>query len=280
MVVASTGLLLDNIIATHDITELVQIIIHYFCVYTCRSRENDSVYLSSQNSKNQKTRQITAGNSCADVNESSATNGSKRSESEVNPEQAKVVTKKKRGRPRKADQSKNSPLTANGQREVISGTLSLSQTVINTVDNPEDRRLDNASSDNTVTPRRASTRVRTPRIDIDLYNDAEENKRKRKRVKSNTPKKKGRKPKPASDENVNDDSVRDSDFVKRPGKKPGRKRKRNTAGNECHIGRGTEENADGISDNVDLHDDNVEDVDNEDDDEEDGNVEENGNGTI
>ena len=122
--------------------------------------------------------------------------------------------------------------------------------------------------------------MRTPRIDIDLYNDTEENKRKRKRVKSNTPKKKGRKPKPASDENVNDDSVRDSDFVKRPGKKPGRKRKRNTAGNECHIGRGTEENADGISDNVDLHDDNVQHVDNEDDDDEDGNVEENGNGTI
>lgn len=245
-----------------------------------RSRENDSVHLSSQNSTNQKTKQITGGNSFADINESSAANGLKRTESEVNPEQAKVVTKKKRGRPRKADQSKDSPLTANDQREVISGTLSLSQTVISTADNPEDRRLDNASSDNTVTPRRASTRVRTPRINIDLYNDAEENKRKRKRVKSNTPKKKGRKPKLASDENVNDDSVRDSNFVKRPRKKSGRKRKNNTAGNECHIGRGTEENADGISDNVDLHDDNVEDVDNENDDDEDGNVEDDRNGTI
>jgi len=220
------------------------------------------------------------------VNENSATNGAKASESEVNQTQAAVVTKRKRGRPRRADQIKHSPSAVNGQGEVISGTLSLSQPVINTADNPEGRKLDNASSDSTVTPRRASTRVRTPRINLNLYDDTEENKRKHKRVKRNTPKKRGRKPKIVSDENAIDDSVRDSDCEKTHGKKPEKKPNSDTAGNECVIGRGTKENVDGNSDNVDdensnVHDDNAANVDNEDDDDdEDGNVKDDGNGMI
>ena len=213
------------------------------------------------------------------MNESSAINGAKTSESEVNPNQATVVTKRKRGRPRKADQSKNSSLAANGQGEVISETLSLSQTVINIADNPEGRKLDNESPDNTVTPRRASTRVRTPRININLYDDAEEDKRKTKRVKRNTPKKRGRKPKLASNENVKQNE-------KTHVKKPGRKQRSDAAGNECDIGRGTKENVDDNSDNIDdenddIHDDNAEPVNNEDDDDddEDGSVKDDDNGT-
>ena len=261
-----------------------------FDMYTRRSSEKDSFHFSSANSTNPKTGQITTDVSCTEVKENSAGNGTKTSENEVNQTQAKVVTKRKRGRPRKADQIINSPLAANGQGEVISGTLSLSQTVINTGDNPEGRKLDNESSDSTVTPRRASTRVRTPRINLNLYDDAEENKRKRKRVKSDTPKKRGRKPKIVSDENAIDDSVRDSDYERTHGKKPGRKQKSDTAENECdiHVGTGTKENVGGNSDNVDdenedVHDDNAENVDNEDDDDddddEDGNVKDDGNGT-
>ena len=207
------------------------------------------------------------------MNESSFTNGGKASESGVNQLEATVVTKRKRGRPRKSDQIKSSPLTANGQGEVINETLSLSQAVINTADtrNPEGAKLDNASSDITVTPRRASTRVRTPRINLNLYDDAEENKRKHKRVKRNTPNKKGRKPKVVSGENGMDDSVRDSDYEKIHGMEPSKKPNSDTAGNECDIGRETKENVDGNSDNVD---------DEEDDDDEDGNVKDDGNGTI
>ena len=194
--------------------------------------------------------------------------------------QATTVTKRKRGRPKKADQIENSPLaSANGLEEVISGT----QTVINPADNPEAVKLDNATSDNTVTPRRASTRVRTPRKNLNLYDDAEENKRKRKRVKRNGQKKRGRKPKIVCDGSVIDDSVRDSDCEKTHGKKPARKQKSNTAGNECDRGRGTNENVDGNSDNADdENDDDAENVDNEenDNDDEDGNVEDNGNGVI
>ena len=218
------------------------------------------------------------------MTKSSATNGVKARESEVSQTQATVVTKRKRGRPKRADQVENSPLaSANCQEEVISGN----QTVISTADNPEAIKLDNATSNNTVTPRRASTRVRTPRINLNLYDDAEENKRKRKRVKINGQKKRGRKPKIVCDENVIDDSVRDSDCEKTLGKKPARKQKSNTAGNKCDIGRGTNENVDGNSDNADdenddVQEDDAENVDNEenDNDDEDGNVKDNGNGVI
>jgi len=221
------------------------------------------------------------------VDESSTTNGGNASESDVIQTEATVVTKRKRGRPRKAEQIDNTPFTANGQEEVISETLSLTQAVINTADNPEGTKLDNVSSDNTITPRRASTRVRTPRINLNLYDhEAEENKRKHKRVKGNTPKKRGRKPKIVSDENVMDDSVRDSDCEKTHEKKPRKKPSSVTAGNECNIGGGTKENVDGNSVNVDdekgkVHDDNEEGVDKEEDDEdEDDNVKDDGNGRI
>lgn len=156
------------------------------------------------------------------MDESSATNEAKTSESEVNQTQATVVTERKRGRPRKVDKSKNFHTTANGHGKATSGTLSPSQTeILKTADNSEGRKLDNASSDNTVTPRRASTRVRTPRKNINMYDDAAENKRKRKGMKrkgssqtsanKNTRKKRGRKPKIATDENVMDDNVENVD---------------------------------------------------------------------
>ena len=117
------------------------------------------------------------------MDDSSATYGVKASESEVNQTQTTVVTKRKRGRPKKADQIKDSLLdSTNGYGQVIGGT----ETVINTTDNPEAAiKLDNASllGNTAVIPRRASTRVRTPRKNLNLCDDTEENKRKRKRVK-------------------------------------------------------------------------------------------------
>ena len=219
------------------------------------------------------------------MNESSATNGVKASGSEVNQTQTTVVTKRKRGRPKKADQIKDSLLdSTNGHEEVISGT----ETVINTADNPEAIKVDNASlGSTTVTPRRASTRVRTPRINLNLCDDTEENKRKRKRVKGNSTKKRGRKPKIVCDENVTDDSVRDSDCEETQWKKPARKQKSSTARNKCDIGGRTNEIVVGSSDNADdenddVQEDDVENVDNEENDnnDEDGNVKGNGNGMI
>lgn len=226
------------------------------------------------------------GISCTEVDDSSATYGVKASESEVNQTQTTVVTKRKRGRPKKADQIKDSLLdSTNGYGQVIGGT----ETVINTTDNPEAIKLDNASllGNTAVIPRRASTRVRTPRKNLNLCDDTEENKRKRKRVNSNTgsTKKRGRKPKVVCDENVIDDFVRGSDCEKTHLKKPARKQKIHTAGNECDIGGGTNKIVVGSSDNADDENDDVqegdvENVDNEenDDDNEDGSVKDNGNG--
>lgn len=154
------------------------------------------------------------------------------------------VMKKKRGRPRKnadhstkVDKNENSHLTSNGQVKVP----------IN------------------VTPKRTSTRVRTPRKDIYVYNDAEievesEDENETSASSKSIPKKRGRKPKNVSAENVNGDSVESSTCGKTPEKKRGRKRKRETVVID--------------DENDDVKKDNAEnDVDGEDDDVEDDNGE-------
>lgn len=236
------------------------------------------------------------------MNESLATNGTSTSKSEVNCSQVTgVAVKRKAGRPRKdksaikgSDKNQNSHLATNGQAVVASGTVSLSQTeILRTTENSDGRVLESAKSENNAAPRRTSTRVRTPRKDIHVYEDEDETEKKRERKGSkrkqsendagasnkNAPKKRGRKPKSASAENVIDDSVKDSNCIKTPGKKGGKKRKCDTAignadavVNDLDKGRGKDghRDANGDNDNVDDENDDVcednaeNDIDNED----------------
>ena len=148
------------------------------------------------------------------------------------------VMKKKRGRPRKnADHStkvdKNENLTSNGQVKV-----------------PKN-----------VTPRRTSTRVRTPRKDIYVYTDAEievesEEENETSASDKSIPKKRGRKPKNASAENVIGDSVESSNCGKTAEKKPGRKRKREAV---VVDNENDEVKKDNAENDVDDEDDDVED---------------------
>ena len=154
------------------------------------------------------------------------------------------VMKKKRGRPRKnadhstkVDKNENSHLTSNGQVKVP----------------------------NNVTPRRTSTRVRTPRKDIYVYTDAEievesEDENETSASDKSIPKKRGRKPKNASAENVIDESVESSNCGKTAEKKPGRKRKREAVVIDDENDDVKKDNA---KNNVDNEDDDVEDDDGE-----------------
>ena len=187
------------------------------------------------------------------------------------------MAKRKRGRPRKsADHSakvkkdENFHLASSGQSEVASETISLSQ-------NSNVCAL-NASSENSANARRTSTRVRTPRKNIFVYDDTAEMEKEHKGLKrkrdsetiasnKNNPKKRGRPRKNDSAGNVIGDSVGDSSYIKTSGKKRGRKRK-------IDIGNVNDDNVD---DENDVEKNNVEsdvdDVDDDNDDNDDDDIE-------
>ncbi|XP_078383738.1 uncharacterized protein LOC144666216 isoform X2 [Oculina patagonica] len=234
---------------------------------TNKSEENCTKATDVTKKKRGRPRKGSGHSAKVNNDEKKSTNEERTSKSEGNDTQATDVTKKKRGpgRPRKScdhsaevKKDANSHLTLNGQGEVAGETISSSQ-------NSDGCALDNTSSEKSVVPRRTSTRVRTPRKDIFVYDESAEIERdgkqlKRKEVSNkNTPKKRGRPRKSTPAENVIGDSVGDTNCAKAPGKKRGRKRK-------CDIVVG--------SDNVDDEN-KVDDVDNDDnDDDDDDDVEE------